>query len=185
MDATTFTPTPEERTLLTLVFKEIREGLADFMNERDFKMSNPQIFTFLTYAPVCLAIASDREVDEAEIRILSKITENIDVNKAVSIELMELMAIAPEPGEVMLNEEFNMRVDAELLYLSRNIDKYEEGIISALKSLLKIDKDPKSPASLHSTFAKWFDYVVERNAGRNKEEELAKVKAYKEKIGLI
>ncbi len=183
MDATTLTP--EEKVLITQVFKEIREGLADFMKDRDFKMSNPQVFTFLMYAPVCLAIASDREVDEAEIRILSKITENIDVNKAVSIDLMEVIAIAPEPGDIMLNEEFNMRVDAELLYLSRNIDKYEDGIIKALKALLKIDKDPKAPASLHSTFSKWFEYVVERNAGRNKEEELAKVKAYKEKIGLV
>ena len=130
------------------------------MNDRDFQMSNAQIFTYLLYAPVCLAVASDRQVDEEEIRLLEKITKGADVNSAVNINLMEVIAIAPEPSDIMLNEEFNMRVDAELLYLSRNMDKYETVFIDAVKTLLKLDKDPKSDTSLSTTFSKWFEFRI-------------------------
>ncbi len=174
----------EERTLVVQIFKNIRQNLSNFMTERDFKMSNPQLFTFLMYAPVCLAIASDGVVDEKEIRLLSKITKDIDVNSAVNLDLMEVLALSPEPIEIMLNEEFNMRADAELLFLSRNMAKYEDDIINATKELLKLDKNPESGTSLKSTFSKWFDFVIERNAGRNKEQELEKVGKYKDKIGL-
>ena len=182
MDATTLSV--EERKLVAEIFSNLRSQLNNYMVNRDFKMSNPQIFTFLTYAPVCLAIASDRTVDENEIRLLSKITQNIDVNEMVNLDLMEVIAIAPEPSETMLNEEFNMRVDSELLFLSRNIDVYEEEVIEAVKSLLKLDNDPTSPSSLTVTFSNWFEYVVKENANRNDEEELVKVAKYKEKLGL-
>ena len=182
MDAATLTV--EERKLVAEIFSNLRSQLNNYMTNRKFLMSNPQIFTFLTYAPVCLAIASDRNVDENEIRLLSKISQNIDVNKMVNLDLMEVLAIATEPSETMLNEEFNMRVDAELLFLSRNIDDYEEEIIEAVKTLLKLDKEPTAPSSLTVTFSNWFEYVVKENANRNDAEELVKVAKYKEKIGL-
>ncbi|MBN2890917.1 MAG: hypothetical protein JXL97_03545 [Bacteroidales bacterium] len=182
MDATTLTA--EDRVQIVQIFGELRENLSSYMSDREFKMSNAQLFTFLTYAPVCLAIASDRDVDESEIRLLDKITKDIDVNTMVSLDLMEVIAIATEPGEIMLNEEFNMRVDSELLYLSRNIDKYEENILAAVKALLKIDKDPSAETSLTQTFSKWFEFVVKKNANRNDKLELEKVAKYKEKIGL-
>ncbi len=182
MDA--YTLSPEEKKQLILVFGNLRQNLSSYMQDRKFIMSNAQIFTFLMYAPVCLAIASDREVDEQEIRLLSKITSNIDVNSAVNLDLMEVIAIAPEPSNTMLNEEFNMRVDAELLYLSRNIDKYEDDIITAVKTMLKLDKNPDAETSLKNTFNMWFESIVKQNAGRNKEAELEKIKVYKDKIGL-
>jgi len=182
MDATIITP--EERTQIVQVFGELRQFLTPYMTDRDFKMSNAQTFTFLIYAPVCLAVASDREVDEQEIKLLDKITHNIDVNTAVNLELMEVIAIAPEPSELMLNEEFNMRVDAELLFLSRNIDKYEEAIINSVKTMLKMDKNPDAETSLKNTFSKWFEFVIEKNSSKNKDIELEKIKKYKEKIGL-
>ncbi len=182
MNATNLTA--EDRVKIVEIFGELRQFLSNFMNDRDFKMSNAQIFTFLTYAPVCLAIASDREVDENEIRLLDKITKDIDVTNMVSLDLMEIIAIANEPEEIMLNEEFNMRIDSELLFLSRNIDKYENEIISSVKSLLKIDKDRTAETSLTKTFSKWFDFVIEKNAGRNKQAEMEKVSKYKANIGL-
>lgn len=182
MDATTLTA--EERTKIVEVFGELRQNLTPYMSDRDFQMTNAQIFTFLIYAPVCLAVASDREVDEQEIKLLDKITHNVDVNTAVSLDLMEVIAIAPEPSELMLNEEFNMRVDAELLYLSRNIDDYEESIINSVKAMMKLDKDQSAETSLKNTFSKWFEFVIEKNASKNKEAELEKVKKYKDKIGL-
>lgn len=182
MDATNLTV--EERVQVVQVFGELRLHLNNYMADRDFKMSNPQIFTFLTYAPVCLAIASDRVVDESEVRLLSKITSDIDVNNMVSLELMEVIAIATEPEQTMLNEEFNMRVDAELLFLSRNIDKYEDEIVEAVKSMLKLDKDPTSETSLKATFSNWFEFIVKKNANKNDAAELEKVASYKEKIGL-
>lgn len=178
------TLTSEEKMLVIDIFKSLRMYLSPFMEDRDFVMSNPQIFTFLMYAPVSMAIASDGVVDEKEIRLLDKITKEIDVNTAVNLDLMEVLAMATEPAEILLNEEFNMRVDSELLYLSRNMDKYEDDILKATKELMKLDKNPGSATSLKSTFSKWFEFVIESNAGRNKEEELKKVKKYKEKIGL-
>ncbi len=182
MDITTLTI--EEKKQIVQIFGELRETLGSYMTDRDFKMSNPQIFTFLTYAPVCLAIASDKKVDENEIRLLSQIAQDIDVTKLVSLELMEVIAIATEPGDIMLNEEFNMRVDAELLYLSRNFETYEEKIVSALKTLLKIDTNPDAETSLSKTFSNWFEYVVRKNANKNDKEELEKVALYKQKLGL-
>ncbi len=182
MDSTTLTA--EEKKQLVLVFSNMRNNLEGYMKDRDFKMSNAQIFTFLMYAPVCLAVASDRQVDESEIRLLDNISKDIDVTTAVNLDLMEIIAIAPEPSDIMLNEEFNMRVDAELLFLSRNIDKYEKPIIESVKSMLKLDKNPESETSLNATFSKWFEFVIEQNASKNKEEELEKVKGYKQKIGI-
>lgn len=182
MDATTI-PT-DERTLVVQVFGELRQSLKDYMIDRDFLMSNAQVFTYLIYAPICLAIASDGVVDEHEIILLEAITKDADVNKTVNLDLHEIIAIAPEPSNIMLNEEFNMRIDAELLYLSRNINKYEKNIISAVKSLLKIDSKPTSETSFSATFSKWFEFVVERNLSKNKEEQLKKIKDYKQKIGL-
>jgi predicted thioredoxin/glutaredoxin len=176
--------TAEEKKLILEVFKNIRNNLKKYMTDRNFIMSNAQIFTFLLYAPVCLAIASDGEVDEKEIAILEKITKNIDVNSAVNLDLLELISIAPEPSNIMLNEEFNMRVDAELLYLSRNMNKYEKDIIEAVKNLLKLDRKANNETSLKSIFNKWFDFIIEKNAGKNKEEELKKVEQYKIKLGL-
>ena len=176
--------TQEDIVKLSEVFSEIRQHLDNFMKNRDFKMSNPQIFTFLIYAPISLAIASDGKVDEKEIKLLEKITKNIDVNSTVDLDLLNLLAAAEEPADIMLNEEFNMRIDAEILFLSRNIDKYEDDIINALKKFLEIDKTD-SETSLSKTLSMWFDYVIERNAGRDKEQELKKVEEYKKRIGLI
>ncbi len=176
--------TQEDIIKLSGIFSEIRQYLDNYMKDRDFKMSNAQIFTFLIYAPVALAIASDRQVDEKEIRLLEKITKNIDVDSTVDLDLLNLLSAADEPADIMINEEFNMRIDAEILYLSRNIDKYENDIINALKKFLEIDKDPNSPTSLSKTLSMWFDYVIERNAGRDKEQELKKVEEYKKRIGL-
>jgi flagellin-specific chaperone FliS len=176
--------TQEEVAKMANIFKEIRQYLDKYMSDRDFKMSNPQMFTFLMYAPVAFAIASDRNVDAKEIRLLDKITKDIDVENVVNIDLMELLTAAPEPSDIMLNEEFNMRIDAEMLYLSRNIDKYEDDIINALKKFLELDKNPESETSLSKTMSMWFDYVIEHNAGRDKEKELQKVAEYKKRIGL-
>lgn len=182
MDASNLTV--EERTKIVEIFGELRQHLNIYMLERDFVMSNAQIFTFLTYAPVCLAIASDRQVDESEIKMLEKITKNVDVNTMINIDLMEVVAIASEPSNIMLNEEFNMRVDAELLSLARNIDKYEEAIVQAVKTVLKLDKEPAADTSLTTTFSNWFDFVVKKNANKHDNAEMERVKKYKMRIGL-
>lgn len=166
------------------IFKDIRSSLSFYMNDRDFKMSNSQIFTFLLYAPIALGIAADRVVDENEIKLLANLSKNIDVNKIVNIDLMTVLSVVPEPEGVMINEEFNMRVDAEILFLARNIDKYESFVINALKSFLKLDNAPTAETSLTKTFNKWFDFVIEKNAGKNKDTELRNIQSYKAKLGI-
>ena len=84
----------------------------------------------------------------------------------------------------MLNEEFHLRIGAELLYLSRNMDKYEGAIIDSVKSLLKLDSNPERDTSLTKTFSRLMDNIIAKNASRNKEEELKKLKEFKRKLGL-
>jgi len=175
--------TPEEMSLFRTVFKEIRTHLQDYMNERQFQMSNPQLFVFLSNIPAALAIASDKEVDEKELKILENIARKIDVN-ALDLSVIELLSYALEPADVMLNEEFHLRIGSELLYLSKNMNKYEGAIIDAVKALLKLDKNPESPTSMTKTFSKLMDNIILNNASRNKEEELKKLNEFKSRLGI-
>jgi len=165
-------------------FKEMRNKTERFSKEREFIMSNPQLFTFLYNVPVTLSIASDGTVDDIEIAIIEKLARSIDVNKTVNLNLLEMMSVAPEPENCMTNEEFNLRTGSELLFLSRNIDKYERDFIEGVKALLSFDKHPEKAGSLTSTLGKLMDFVIENNAGKNKNKELQKVNEYKKRVGI-
>ncbi|NOZ33805.1 MAG: hypothetical protein GXO80_00720 [Chlorobi bacterium] len=166
-------------------FKEMRNKTERFSKDRDFNMSNPQLFTFLYNAPATLSIAGDGTVDEIEIAIIEKLARSIDVNKTVNLNLLEIMSVAPEPENCMTNEEFNLRVGSELLYLSRNMEKYERDFIEGIQALLKFDKNPKKDGSMTSALNKLMDFVIENNAGQSKVKELRKVKDYKKRLGLL
>ncbi|RLD49888.1 MAG: hypothetical protein DRI94_10165 [Bacteroidetes bacterium] len=174
----------EDILFIKNTFKEMRNKTEHFSKDRDFTMSNPQLFTFLYNVPAALSIASDGTVDEIEIAIIEKLARSIDVNKTVNINLLEMMSIAPEPDNCMTNEEFNLRVGSELLFLSRNMQKYERDFIEGIKALLKFDKHPEKDGSMTSALNKLMEFVIENNAGRNKEKELLKVKEYKKRIGI-
>lgn len=174
----------EDILFIKNTFKEMRNKTDRYSKDREFTMSNPQLFTFLYNVPATLSIASDGIVDEIEIAVIEKLAQSINVNKTVNINLLEMMSIAVEPEGCMTNEEFNLRVGSELLYLSRNMQKYERDFIEAVKTLLKFDKNPKNDGSLTSTLEKLMDFVIEHNAGKNKDKELQKVKEYKKRIGI-
>ncbi len=174
----------EDILFIKNTFKEMRNKTEKFSKDRNFIMSNPQLFTFLYNASVTLAIASDGVVDQTEIAIIEKLARSIDVNKTVNINLIEVMSIAPEPENCMTNEEFNLRVGSELLYLSRNMEKYERDLIEGIKAFLKFDKNPEKDGSLTATLEKLMDFVIENNTGRNKEKEMLKIKEYKKRIGI-
>ncbi|MCF6367077.1 MAG: hypothetical protein L3J35_12880 [Bacteroidales bacterium] len=176
--------TNEDKVFIRTIFKEMREKTNNFAIERDFVMSNAQLFTFLSNAPAALAIASDGTVDTEEIAALEKLSRSIDVYITVSIELMEMMAVAFEPENVMSNEEFNMRVGSELLFLSRNMQKYEENFIAAIKALLTFDFNPEKDGSLTSSFSMLMNTMIENNVSKNKEAELKKMNEFKAKIGI-
>ena len=108
----------------------------------------------------------------------------IDVNISVNIELQEMVAVAGEPDSAIINEEFNMRVGAEMLFLSRNILKYEKDFITAVKALLTFDFNPEKDGSLTSAFNKLMDSVVENNISKNKEAEQKKMAELKQKLGI-
>lgn len=165
-------------------FSQIRLQLSKYMSERNFNMSNAQIFAFLLYSPLCLAIASDKVVDEQELKLLEKITKNVDVNKIVSVELFEILTAIPEPQNTIFNEEFNMRIDAELLHIARNIDQYEQDIIQSAKYFLSLSNDPTAATSIAQIYSKWFDFILLNSHSRQKEAEKLKIKEYKEKLGL-
>lgn len=176
--------TEEQKAFIRASFKNIREQMSDFMTERAFEMSNAQLFTFLSFAPNALAIASDGQVDESEVAALEKIAPAVNVKKMVNMELMEYFSVAIDPENVMLNEEFNLRAGAELLYLSRNMQKYEAAVIESVKFLLNFDTDKASETSMTKSFSAMMDKVVEMNMAKNKEEEMAKLSILKEKIGV-
>ena len=174
----------QEKQLIRDIYGEIRKELDGFCIERDFQLSNPQVFTLLGYAPNALAIALDGTVDIQEIGMLEQISKTISVDSMVSIDLLELMSVAPEPENCISNEEFNIRIGTELLYLSRNMDKYKASMIKALQALLKFDPNPKAEVSMTKTFASMMNSVVEKNLSRNKEEELEKLKKLQQEIGV-
>ncbi len=176
--------TQDEINEIRTVFKEIRAHLQDYMNERQFPMSNVQLFVFLSNVPAALAIASDKEVDEEELKMLEKIARKIDVN-TLDLNVIELLSYALEPSQVMLNEEFHLRIGTELLYLSKNMDKYEGAIIDAVKALLKLDKNPDNPTSMTRTFEKLMDTIIASNMSKNKKLEEEKIREFKKRLGII
>ena len=177
--------TNENKVFIRTLYKEMRDATTSFMSDRDFNMSNAQMFAFLSYAPIALAIASDGVVDEKEIAMLEKFAKTIDVKAMVNLELQEMMAIAFEPESPMTNEEFNLRIGAEILYLSRNMKKYEADFIRAVKALLTFDFNPKADGSMTQSFSKLMDSVIEKNAGRDKENELKNMLEFKKKLGIV
>lgn len=176
--------TNENKVFIRTVFKEMRDKTSKFAQERDFQMSNAQLFTFLSNAPAALAMASDGVVDFEEIAALEKLSRSIDVYTTVNMDLLEMMSVAFEPDEIMTNEEFNIRVGSELLYLARNINSYINDFTEALKALLTFDFTPGKDGSLTSSFSMLMNSMIENNVSKNKEEELKKMNEFKELIGI-
>ena len=176
--------TNENKVFIRTIFNEMRLSIDNFMKKREFILSNSQLFTFLSYAPAALAIASDGNVDENEIAAIEKFSRKIDVKSTVNIELMEMMAIAFEPENCMINEEFNIRAGAEILFLARNCNEYEADFIKALKAMLTFDFTPKKDGSLTSSFSKLMDSMIENNASKNKEAEMKKMLEIKQSLGI-
>ena len=176
--------TNENKVFIRTLFNEMRKSIKAFIDERDFNLSNPQLFAFLSNAPAALSIASDGIVDEQEIAILEKLSRGIDVKSSVNLDLMEMMAVAFEPENCITNEEFNIRIGAEILFLAKNFEKYESAFVNALKAMLTFDMDPKRDGSLTSSFSKLMDTMIENNVSKNKEAEMRKMKELKSKIGM-
>ncbi len=174
----------EDKVFIRTIFKEMRDKTNAFMKERDFMMSNAQLFTFLSNAPAALAIASDGSVDVEEIAALEKLARSIDVYVSVNMELLEMMSVAFEPDQCMTNEEFNMRVGSELLFLARNLNRFENDFIAALKGMLTFDFNPQNDGSLTSSFDMLMNSMIENNVSKNKEEEMKKMNEFKQKIGI-
>ncbi len=172
----------ENKVFIRTIFNEMREKTKTFSAVRDFNMSNSQLFTFLSNAPAALAIASDGTVDVEEIASLEKLSRSIDVYVTVNMDLLEMMAIAFEPENCMSNEEFNMRVGSELLYLSRNMGKFENDFVEAMKALLTFDFSPKEDGSLTSSFSMLMDTMVKNNVSKDKDAEIKKMNEFKVKI---
>ena len=176
--------TNEDKIFIRTIYREMRTNVERFCNDREFLLSNAQLFTFLSYCSSALAIASDGEVDNKEIAMLEKISRNIDVNAMVTLELEELMAISPEPDNVIINAEFNLRVGAEILYLSKNMDKYKDDFFNAIKAMLTFDLNPTKENSLTKSFGKLMDSIIENNMNKNKAEEIEKLNKIKKEIGI-
>lgn len=176
--------TNEDKVFIRTLFHEMRKNLKTYIKERDFELSNPQLFTFLTYAPSALAIASDGTVDETEIAALEKISKQIDVKKYVNLDLIEMMAVAPEPEKPITNEEFNLRVGSEILFLARNMERFEKEFVAAIKALLTFDMNPKKDGSMTQSFSALMDSVIKNNVSKNKEQEVEKMNKLKAEIGI-
>ena len=176
--------TQEDKVFIRTVFNEMRKSVKKYMDDRDFYMSNPQIFTFLSFSSTALAIASDGSVDNKEIAIIEKIARGIDVKFMVQMDLEEMMSVAFQPDNTMINEEFNLRVGAEILFLSKNMKTYEADFINAIKAMLTFDLSPNKDNSLTISFSKLMDSIVENNASKNKAEEMKKIGELKKTLGI-
>lgn len=175
----------QEKQFIRQIFDEIRENLDPYFKDRNLVLSNAQVFTFLMFAPSVLAIAADGVVDEKEIAILERISRQVDVGTMVNLDLHEMLAYAPEPENAMINEEFNIIIGGELLYLSRHADTYRQALESAVKSILKFDPQPSNDNSMANSFVKLMDSIIENNVNVAKEEEMKKMKDLQKNLGLI
>ncbi len=176
--------TNEDKVFIRTIFNEMRKSIQNFITERDFNLSNAQLFAFLSNSPAALAIASDGAVDEKEIAGIEKLSKGIDIGSSVNLDLMEMMAVAFEPDNCITNEEFNIRVGSEILFLAKNFKKYESEFVNALKAMLTFDMNPKRDGSLSSSFSKLMDTMIENNVSKDKEAEMKKMKELKMKIGI-
>lgn len=174
----------DEIMFVRAIFKEMRDELKPFCTDRNFVLSNSQIFTFLTFAPNALAIASDGTVDEKEMQALEIISKSLDVKSMVNLDLAEKFAYAAEPEGVITNEEFNIIAGTELLYLCRNMTKYESNFVNAVKSLLKFDFAPQQDTSMTKSFLNMMDSIIDNNISKNKEEEKNKLSELQKKLGI-
>jgi hypothetical protein len=176
--------TQNDVQLVKEIFKELRLHLKNYIQERNFVLSNAQMFTFLSYLPNALAIASDRVIDNSELNALQNIAIAINVDTMVNLDLMEVLAIAPEPDGIMSNQEFNIRAGAELLYIAQNMDIFEKTFLSAVKTFLKFDRHPEHDTSLSKSFAAMMDGLIKNNRSINKLEEKRKLDSIKTELGL-
>ncbi len=176
--------TNEDKVFIRTIFYEMRNSLQEFCKDREFVLSNPQLFTFVTFSPVALAIASDEVVDIAEITALEKIAKTIDVKNMVGLELIEFMSIANEPDNCITNEEFNIRVGSEILFLCRNMKKYEAAFLSAAKALLTFDLEPGRDTSMTKSFAIMMDSLIEGNASVERQKQLEKLNKIKAELNI-
>ncbi len=182
MDTTILTQ--EDKVFIRTIYKEMRNSLDKYMTDRKFIMSNPQIFTFLSFSSAALAIASDGSVDDKEIAIIEKIARGINVKSMVQMDLQEMMSVAFQPDDTMIDAEFNLRAGAEILFLSKNMKTYEGDFITAIKAMLTFDLSPGRENSLTVSFTKLMDSIVENNASKNKAEEMKKIEQLKQTLGI-
>ena len=176
--------TKENIIFIRTVYNEMRSSMEKFQKERNFVMTNSQLFTFLTYSPAVLAISSDGVVDQNEIAVLEKISRSLDVKSTVSLDLAEMMSVATEPENGMSNEEFNLRAGAELLYLCRESKIYKSDIIKALKAMLTFDMTPKAEGSMSSSFSALMDSMIENGISKDKEFERKELAEIKKQLGI-
>ena len=133
--------------------------------------------------PAHLLSRQIKKLTKKSLKSWIKIARSIDAN-ALDLNLVELLSFAPEPMGVILNEEFNLKIGCELLYISRNMDKYENDFIQAVKLLLKFDKNPQADTSMTKTFSRFMDQIIESSLALDKEKELAKVQSFKQRLGI-
>ncbi len=178
------TPIAVDIQKVRVIFARMRDELSGFMNSREFNMSNAQMFTFLSYTPNALAIASDGIVDEHEYMELERLSMVMNVKMMVNLDLMELLALAPEPSDVMTNEEFNIRAGSEMLFLCKNMAQYESAFLGALKNMLQLDTKPGEPGSIASSFNAMMNHMVHTSKSKHKEREFSKLAEMRNKLGL-
>lgn len=177
--------TEQEINFIKSQFAAIRSELDEYCKDRDFILTNAQLFTFLTFTPNTIAIAGDGKVDDTEILALFNLSRTISVEGMISSpELDTTLKIPEEPENCISNPEFNMRVGSELLYLSRNMPKYEQNLITALKILLSFDTNPKAEGSMTDSFLKMMDSIVDNNVSENKDEEQKKLDMVKQQLDI-
>ena len=69
--------------------------------------------------------------------------------------------------------------------MARNLGNYENDFVNAIKALLTFDFSPDLDGSMTSSFSMLMNSMIENNVSKNKEEELKKMREFKEKIGII
>ncbi|TAE69006.1 MAG: hypothetical protein EAZ85_13560 [Bacteroidetes bacterium] len=133
----------QEKERLIRFFKEIRQILFTYLEDRNLVLTNSQLFGFVLISPVTLAITSDGNVDLAETTML------VDVASYFERGILKTDFDAlPQPDNHISDKEFKKIIYSELRHLCFNIKGYENMLIESLKRLLVLDEELDPEANM-------------------------------------
>jgi hypothetical protein len=160
----------DEKTLIEDFFREARQILHTYFEDRSLVFSNSQLFAFVLISPVTIAIASDGNLDMTETTMLVDIASFFE--RGILATDFDRLDQPPQP---ISDREFKRIIYSELRYICLNMARYEKSLLQALKKLIELDEqvshDLRPQFSIRSRAKEMMYSVIYNNLGLDRAEE--------------